>query len=261
MAKKQSLTRRLLKRIIPRPIQPTQIYYRQLFRESGRRVVSGPFRGMHYVDQAVGSVLGAKILGIYERELWAWTERACALGFDTIIDIGAAEGYYAVGMTYRLPNARIIAFEMDPLGRALLSKMAALNDVSGRLDIREKCELDNLAQAIPIGGKCLIISDVEGYESVLLDPHRIPALKNVYLMVELHDDHEPNVTATLRARFQPTHDIEEIWSEPRSFDEYPYKSLFRTLTPKSWIKPLVHEYREYRAPQNWFWMAPKNAAQ
>ena len=62
-----------------------------------------------------------KLLGVYERELNPYIEQACALNFPLIVDVGAAEGYYAVGMALRNPSARVIAFEMDARAREALA--------------------------------------------------------------------------------------------------------------------------------------------
>jgi hypothetical protein len=59
---------------------------------------------MAYIPQAVGSALIPKLLGCYEAELHGVI--ACALNttYDTIIDIGCAEGYYAVGLALHFPD-------------------------------------------------------------------------------------------------------------------------------------------------------------
>src|SRR5579862_6564668 len=111
--------RLFFKKIIPRGMQPTEIYTRQLMDHSQMKVVVGPFKGLRYVERAVGSTVQPKLLGIYERELWECVEQAAKIPFETIIDIGAAEGYYSIGMAMRIPAAKNIAFEMNPAGREL----------------------------------------------------------------------------------------------------------------------------------------------
>ena len=93
---------------------------------------------------AVGSAYIPKLLGIYERELHPIVERACTLGFRQIVDIGAAEGYYAVGMALRNPSTRVVAFEADEHGRTLLRRMAGTNGVTGQVEIAGRCEQADL---------------------------------------------------------------------------------------------------------------------
>src|SRR5271166_5203781 len=71
-------------------------------------VQAGPFRGMRYIDQSHSSSLIPKWLGLYERELHDCIEEAIASPFQTVLDIGAAEGYYAVGLALRMHDARVI---------------------------------------------------------------------------------------------------------------------------------------------------------
>lgn len=74
-------------------------------------IVAGPFRGMRYIEKAVCSELPPKILGTYEMELHALIESIVARRPSCIIDIGAAEGFYAVGFATRLPNCMVVAFD------------------------------------------------------------------------------------------------------------------------------------------------------
>jgi len=102
---------------------------------------------MRYTNNSVGSAYLPKLLGIYERELTECIEEACRLKFPVIIDIGAAEGYYAIGLAIRNPQAKIIAFEMEERGRAALKEMAKLNNVESRLEVHGRCEFQNLESA------------------------------------------------------------------------------------------------------------------
>ena len=106
---------------------------------------------MRYIDSSVGSAYIPKLIGTYERELSPIVEEVCACNSTTIIDIGAAEGYYAIGFARRLPNAKIIAYELQPEGREKIAEMALLNDVSDQVDIRGQCneaEFVNLLENI-----------------------------------------------------------------------------------------------------------------
>ena len=78
---------------------------------TGGLVAGGPFKGLRYVDSAMGSTLGPKLLGTYEKELNHIVERIIARAYGTVVNIGAGEGYYAVGLATRMPDSRIICFE------------------------------------------------------------------------------------------------------------------------------------------------------
>ncbi len=138
--------------MVPEEIRPRSMALKRLQKQSQGRILGGPFRGMKYLDQSVGSVLLAKILGTYELELHSVIERICQSEYDLIIDVGAAEGYYAVGLAMRCRNSRVVAFEMEATGRDLLAQLAASNNVSKRIHIEGICTLDALTQALALLG-------------------------------------------------------------------------------------------------------------
>ena len=215
----------------------------------------GPFKGMRYVDTAQGSAYIPKLLGIYERELTPQIEDMISRRPGLIVDLGAAEGYYAVGLARRLADTRVIAFEMEPSGQAALQKMAVLNNADDQVDIRGKCEPADLAEALGNESDAVVVCDVEGYEEKLLDPVAVPALKQASILVELHDFLVPNITQTLMQRFEATHHIEQVWQQPRSRDEFPWRTLGTSLLPDSYLDWSVSEWRPVR--MSWLWMTPK----
>src|SRR5215813_4226420 len=77
----------------------------KIFQKLGNRVLTGPFKGMIVTDQPNwddgNSTL--KLLGCYEHELWDAIELAITRKPSAVINIGCAEGYYAIGLARRLP--------------------------------------------------------------------------------------------------------------------------------------------------------------
>lgn len=248
---------KLLRTAIPKRFRPIGYIEHLVERNTGGCVNGGPFAGMRYIRGAVGSAYVPKLLGTYERELNQCIEQACALNFPLIVDIGAAEGYYAVGLARRNPNARVIAFEMEEKGQAALKQMAQLNDVTPRVHVRGRCELEDLQSALAGADRSLIVCDVEGYEENLLEPKAIPALARAHLLVEMHDFIRPGVTELITERFTPTHDVHRIWQEPRSRDDMPYRTLGTTLLPGRYLDWAVSEWRPVR--MSWLWMEPQDS--
>lgn len=185
----------------------------------GTVVLSGPFQGLKYIDAAKGSSLMPKIIGCYESELHKAIERMIAEKPDVVINIGCAEGYYAVGIAMRLADVRVIAYDIDADAQLLCGKLARMNGVDKKVDIKGECAPETLQCAI--SGKCLIICDCEGYEDKLLDPEIVSGLKDCDIMAEAHEFIVPGVTGRLKKRFEITHKITEIFSEDRKPDEYP----------------------------------------
>ena len=218
-------------------------------------VRSGPFQGMKYTSKSAGSVLIPKLLGIYERELHPVLEYAISRPFQVIVDIGAGEGYYCVGLARRIPQTRVIAYEMDEAGRRLMKEMASLNHVSDQLEIRGLCTMEEMNSVLDASVPTLVICDAEGAEAYLLDPLRVPALVSMHILVELHDCVLGGVSDVMHSRFQATHEIERIWQEDRSSSDFPYRSFYTRCFP-SYMEIAVSEGRPCR--MSWYWMRPKH---
>jgi hypothetical protein len=210
---------------------------------------------MRYAQVSRGSAYIPKLLGIYEREVAPYIERAIARQPRLVVVLGAAEGYYAVGMARRLPSVQVVAFEMDEETRDVLREMAGLNAVDSRVTVLGRCEPDDLAAVLARESDALIICDVEGYEERLLDPAVIPSLRRLPLLVELHDFLIPNVTELLWQRFCATHELTHIWQQDRSNAEFPWRTLGTTLIHSSYLAWAVSEWRPARMA--WYWMEAK----
>lgn len=243
-----------LRRIVPARFRPIG-YLTHLTRErTGCRVRSGSFAGLRYGPNSVGSAYIPKLLGIYERELSAQVESICSSKPQLIVDIGAAEGYYAIGLATRNPQAKVVAFEMESRGQSALREMASLNNVAERVRICGKCEASDLAAALAEISNPVVVCDVEGYEEKLLDPQAVPSLQQATILVELHDFIIPRITEGIRQRFCSTHEIEQIWQQPRSRADFPWRTLGTTLLPKSYLDWAVSEWRPVR--MSWLWLKP-----
>ena len=191
------------------------------------RVSQGPFQGMCYIPLAHGSEVLPKLVGTYERELVPALETICRSGCDRIVDIGAAEGYYAVGMALRCPRAQVVAFEINRSARHDLRRLARRNGVSGRIAIPGGCSVESLADSLAGAHRPAVICDCEGAEDRLLRPDRLEPLRRAFIVVETHDGLETadgvleGITRRLHERFAATHDIEVIASRTRSRAELP----------------------------------------
>ncbi len=166
-------------------------------------VQNGPFKGLRYISESSGSALLPKLLGSYEAALHAVLLDLMSNEYDTMIDVGCAEGYYAVGFAYRCPGVPVIAFDANPVARAMCSRLARLNGVADRITVLGECERDALGAAIL--GRSLIICDCEGGELHLLDPAVVNGLDCCDLIVELHPHVHPLIPRLIEQRFEETH--------------------------------------------------------
>lgn len=251
----KSIARKLLPKKWHLSYYCPQYIVRLVEKRTNMCVHTGPFKGLHYIDYSCGSVYVPKLLGIYEKELHHVIEEACSMDFGCVVDIGAAEGYYAVGLAMRLPKTTVFAFEAEAEGREAIMKLAQLNNVKDKIRILGRCEVEDLKSALSDQTKSLIVCDVEGYEGVLLDPNRVPALRKAHILVEIHDLVERGLTEKIRSRFAPTHEIEEIWEQERLVRDFPFPTLQTRFFPNVYIYNEMTEFRRER--MNWFWMKPK----
>jgi hypothetical protein len=178
--------------------------------EHGLVVKRGPFAGLEYPPRFMadsGDVV-AKMLGLYEVELREVVEEWVAARFERIVDVGSAEGYFAVGLALASPGTTVHAFDINPEARARCAELAALNGVDDRVVVGGRCgpaELERLAT-----GPTALLVDCEGCETELLDPDAIPALRRCDVLVELHDFIDPTISGRVVPRFEATHEIAVI---------------------------------------------------
>ncbi len=74
---------------------------REFTARHGFTIFSGPFAGMAYVARAVGSAVVPKLVGSYEQELHGVLADIAQTPYMVVVDVGCAEGYYAVGLAAR----------------------------------------------------------------------------------------------------------------------------------------------------------------
>ena len=245
----------LIRSIVPGRFRPIGYLTKLTQEKTSFSVKDGSFAGMSYISSSVGSAYIPKLLGIYERELKTAIDEICSDHPSLIVDIGAAEGYYAIGLALRNLSSQIVAFEMDSEGQLALKEMAAKNCVQERVDIRGKCEPADLEEVLSASPKPVVICDTEGYEEFLLDPGVVNSLHKASVLVELHDFIVPGITETLLQRFQTSHEIEQIWQTSRSRQDFPWRTLGTQIFPNSYLDWAVSEWRPVQ--MSWLWMIPK----
>jgi hypothetical protein len=188
-------------------------------------VRKGPFEGMKYSSAAsAGSALYPKLLGTYEREITPFIEDILAKDFDIIIDVGCAEGYYAVGFARRFKERleKVIAYDIDENAQALCAANATLNDVS--VDIRGLCEAQALIEDCS-HKNCLIFVDAEGYEKILLSDNLANTLSHCTFLVESHDFIDIDTTRNMLNSFSHSHRTQVLSSIDDIDKAYQYDDL------------------------------------
>lgn len=175
---------------------------------SGDIVMGGPFAGMVYGGAASEGARVARLLGVYEASLVPVIESIVARKVPVILDVGCAEGYYAVGLARRMPDTVVHAHDINPKARALASELAKANGVSDRVLIGG--EVGHADFDLCLRQETVVICDIEGAEETLLDPVAAPGLVQADILVEVHDAFTPGLTDRLAERFAATHKVTRI---------------------------------------------------
>jgi hypothetical protein len=182
---------------------------RQVSERTDGRVASGPFEGMR-LDYEALMVHGApKFLGTYEHELHHVIERAITLGPRYVLNVGCAEGFYAVGLAIRMRDAQVFVADADPKALRATIHNAAFNGV--RVHSAGIVKPGQFARYLPAPGS-LLVMDCEGAEFSLLNPYTDPVLAHTHIIVEVHPEFGDEIE--LAARFDKTHSIIKIEPYP-----------------------------------------------
>jgi hypothetical protein len=180
----------------------------------GWTVQSGLFGGMKYVTEARSSALLPKLLGTYEAEIAHEIERAANNGYRVIVDIGCAEGYYAVGMALRSPESEVWAYDTELLSRTFCGRMAALNGVADRVKVLGAFTPGALS-SMPKAERFYAICDVEGFEAELFERSTVKVWQDADLVIELHDVLGHPCREPVLAAFAESHEVQLVDSRRR----------------------------------------------
>jgi len=171
------------------------------------QVKYGPFQGLKYPELAgYGSELYPKLLGCYEVELFEWLEKIRHNNYNKIINIGCAEGYYAVGLGLLFKNSIVYAYDLAERARELCTAMGNENNIGDRLNVFSKCTANTLKK-LDYGERSLIVCDCEGFEMELFTKDVMDSIKNCDVLIELHDFINPEISSKMLPIFNDTHDL------------------------------------------------------
>jgi hypothetical protein len=187
----------------------------------GSVVLRGPFASLRYPRGQVGPVrhLVAKLLGTYEEELSGVLSEQLARRPPLFVDIGAADGYYAVGFALASSATRVHAYEIDPVAKRVVRALARENGVADRVTLHGPANTRRLGE-LDLDG-AFVLCDIEGAEVDVLDPAALPGLAGATLLVEVHPVDGVDTGTVMRERFEATHSIDAIEPHDRDPSAHP----------------------------------------
>lgn len=226
-------------------IDVEQKFLESLNENESKKIKRGVFKDMIYPSlESYSSVLAAKLLGAYEIELSEVIEETLQKPYKNVLDIGCAEGYYAVGYALRLPEVKVHAFDINTETLSMCKEMAIVNRVNNKIEYYNKCTPEFLANS-DFSEPTLIISDCEGYELELFSSEIVKNLKNCDLIIELHEKVHPDIVNILTNVFNKTHNIKLIHGKIRNISEYPELNMFADTEKHLILYELRNKFEDY----------------
>lgn len=162
-----------------------------LYRRFGGEVQYGPLKGSRLSNDATWGALdmGAMLLGLYEQPVQEHIARL-AKGKSLFVDIGSADGYFGVGVVASGLFDRSICFEIDPITRAGMMDVVALNGVGNKVTSFGAAD-STLPSKLRSSGflpeQAVILCDIEGAEFDLFNAELLDMLRGADIVMELHD--------------------------------------------------------------------------
>ncbi|NBX74131.1 MAG: hypothetical protein EBQ89_07515 [Alphaproteobacteria bacterium] len=191
------------------------------FVEAGFLTVQfGPFQGIKISRKFMGANIIPLFLGIYEAELHEPFLRLASKNiYQTIVNVGCANGYYLAGLAKIFQNAKLLGYDLDTTCLSISQSVIGANGLLQRAQLATLFLGDDFAAHDP--QTTLYVIDIDGGEDELLQPQQFPALEKACIIVETHDVFKPGITQDIRKRFERTHHIQYIHQQVKSLPDAP----------------------------------------
>jgi hypothetical protein len=222
---------------------------RRFIERHGVEVLGGPFAGMNHPLPGADMPI-AKLLGCYEMEIHDSVDEAIRSKPPAFIDLGSADGYYAVGFAVRCPWTRVHAFDLSKSARESCRALAALNGVTDRISMHGRATAHAL-QSLPVDGS-VVLCDVDGPEIHIFSDDVVRALHSTFVIIEMHPKTSPGVEETLVARFERSHSTEIVFPARRDPNAFPELQGFAEAE-----RMLAVDELRWRTEGHWGIFAPR----
>lgn len=197
---------------------------RQIAELFGFTVRYGPMKGLRLVrDSSWGSGdRAAMLLGLYEQEV-LHALQDLSTKYTTFIDLGAADGYYGVGVLVNRLFERSYCYEISEAGQAVIRRTAALNQLSDQVTVRGAARRGFYKElsAEELQSSVLLV-DIEGGEFDVLDRGAFHAFRNSIIFIELHEwvEAASEKIQRLKEDALQTHHIRTLWTSSRDLSVF-----------------------------------------
>lgn len=190
---------------------------------SHNRVLSGPFKGMHILpDIAWGDGdIATRLLGSYEQELHGTLYRFSQRCYEAIVNVGCAEGFYAIGLKRIFADLPVYAFDSSQRAQRICALAATANSVE--LQLHGACTPLAVEELGLVHRRMLWFIDCEGAERELVTESALSyALRLADLIIECHDFVHVGLTQVLLERLCRTHSCLIVRAGGRDPNQYDF---------------------------------------
>ena len=241
------------------------LFFKIFIKLNGNKIQRGLFKDLYLNNSKRGSEYMPKYLGTYELELYTViSDYINYTGEKLIIDVGADDGYYTIGLAKCINEGTVLSFELDIDSFSVLKDNIKLNSalLKHNVDIllhNKKVEqFEDLYSLIkPYKERVILIkTDIEGGEYELFTNSFIESLKEykVVLVIETHFD--PIAESNLVNKFNLNDfDVKLIdkYSRSKGAYDFPLNFLSKSLLTIFWSR-WTNEHR----PKYNRWLIAKN---
>jgi len=199
---------------------------RKFMRDFDGVIQYGPLKGAKMIANSSWSRRdkAAMLFGLYEQEVLNVLSKA-ANSYKRFIDLGAADGYYGIGVVASGLFEHSTCYEMSKKGQEVLAKAALANDVEDKVDIRGIAREDFYTEFGEDERRdTLLFIDVEGAEFGILTQKTLEAFRHSAIIIEMHEwmvENGEAALAALRERAEKTHKINAFRTGSRDLSVFP----------------------------------------
>ena len=218
------------------------------------KVAYGLFQGLTIPEQSAwsGSMdTGPKILGTYEKQVQLWISER---NFKSIVflHIGAADGYFALGLITSKIAKLTIAYEISHKDRNAINSLSVQNGISNKIELKGEATTSSIIDELKNSKIDLILIDIEGGEYELVNRELLFAAQNSFLIIEIHRYGTRHSLAEFRALCETFHKVEEL----NDFEKKIPRDIFTENLTDNERMLLLSEGRAYA--MTWFALSPRS---
>ena len=199
-----------------------------LLKKHSYLVAYGPFSGMKLNENVWWSKNDriTQTLGIYEDHVLKKICLFASQGATKFIDVGAADGYFAVGVAFSKIYPQVVAFEIEAEGQKRILENAKANNCEDKLLVCGEANIELIARETKDINTTTVLIDIEGAEYDFLGEQMLETLSKSYVICELHPwmvEDGSRVQKSLLDRAKVFFNIEVIKRDsynPNSFPEF-----------------------------------------